>query len=167
MFFRSCALLAVLLLSAHPIALSQTKIPDAKCRIRHISDGDSFICTDGRRVRLLMIDAPELSQAPYGRQARNYLMRIMPESSVVTLTFDVRKRDRNGRLLAFAQRGNLDINRQMLRSGMAVVLVYPPNVARVDALRAAADSARREQLGLWARNAFECLPVNYRAKRCR
>ena len=116
---------------------------------------------------MLMIDAPELSQGSFGREARAYLASLMPVSSVVALSFDVRKRDRHGRLLAFVRRGRLDVSREMLRSGMAVVLVYPPNVARIEVMRSASDSARREKRGLWAGSAFECLPVNHRAKRCR
>ena len=59
------------------------------------------------------------------------------------------------------------INRELVRRGMAVMAVYPPNVRHVALLRATANSARAERAGLWSGSAFACEPADYRAGRCR
>lgn len=42
------------------------------CTVGHVVDGDTFWarCPDDVKVRLLLIDAPERDQFPYGRQAK-------------------------------------------------------------------------------------------------
>ena len=60
----------------------------------------------------------------------------------------------SGRSAAQGSTDSLMINRELVRRGMAVVAVYPPNVRHVALLRAAADSARAERAGLWSGSAF-------------
>lgn len=57
-------------------------------------------------------------------------------------------------------------NHMMARQGFAVPLVVPPNVRHVESIRAAADSARQAALGLWAVEAFACLPETFREGLC-
>src|SRR5262245_46945655 len=47
------------------------------CEIRRIVDGDTFYCADGRKVRLIGIDSPELSQGEPGRDARDALQSLI------------------------------------------------------------------------------------------
>lgn len=139
----------------------------AECAIGRVVDGDSFVCADGRRVRLLLIDAPELGQRPYGDSARAAARRLLRTGARVRLDVDVQPLDRYGRLLAYVWADSVFVNRELVRRGMAVVLVVPPNVREAAPLRAAADSARAERRGLWSGSAFECRPRDYRARRCR
>jgi endonuclease YncB( thermonuclease family) len=57
--------------------------------------------------------------------------------------------DRYGRVLAYVYADNVLVNQALARRGFARVAVYPPNVGLIDAIRAAADSARAERLGVW------------------
>ncbi len=137
------------------------------CRVSEIADGDSFECDDSRRVRLLLIDAPELAQGPFGEMARETLLELMPVGSSVTLELDVEREDRFGRTLAYALLPDRRIvNEELLLAGAAVVLVYPPNVRYVERFRQASEEARAARRGLWAIDAFECLPVDFRAGAC-
>jgi len=136
------------------------------CVVESVTDGDTFRCTAGRRVRLLTIDAPEMDQAPFGASSRATLASLLPVGSSATLELDVQREDQYGRTLAYVRRPGILVNRVLVRSGMAVVAVYPPNVRYVEVLRAAADSARADRAGLWATNGFECLPAEHRAGRC-
>jgi micrococcal nuclease len=157
---RGCApQLATALIEARPDGT-------ATCIVSWISDGDTFMCEGGSRVRLLIADAPETGQGPYADSATLLLERLVPLGSPVRLEFDVQVRDQYQRLLAYAYAGDLFVNRELVRRGLAHVEVYPPNVREVDALRAAADSARAERRGLWSGSAFECTPADYRAGRC-
>jgi micrococcal nuclease len=139
----------------------------ADCVISRIIDGDTFQCEGGSRVRLLIVDADETGQSVYADSATLLLTRIMPVGSNVRLEFDVQIYDQYRRILAYVHTTDVFINRELVRRGLAQVAVHPPNVRHVDLIRAAADSARHERLGVWSRSAFECSPADYRAGRCR
>lgn len=147
----------------------RAQIPDGTtpCTVRRVTDGDTIVCDGDLRVRLLLIDAPEMNQRPFGTAARNAMLEFAPPGTTLQLEFDVRLRDQYGRTLAYLWLADGRIvNEEMLRRGMAVVSVYPPNVRHVDRFRAVADEAKRAKVGLWAVDAFACEPRDYRAGRC-
>jgi micrococcal nuclease len=146
---------------------AQDKQKGRECRISRISDGDSFTCAQSGRVRLLMIDAPELAQGKEGRQAQAALAKLAPVGTIVTLESDVRAEDDYGRSLSYVYLpdGRM-VNEEMARLGMVTALVYPPNVKHTDRIRKAVADARREKRGLWSTNFFDCSPRDYRARRC-
>ena len=140
-----------------------------ECRVTRVVDGDTFraACPETVRVRLLLIDAPERDQRPFGAGARAELVRLLPRDTPVTLELDVRARDQYGRLLAYAfLRDGRMVNEEMVRSGFAVVLVYPPNVRYVERIRGRAAEARAARRGLWAVDGFACTPKDHRNRRC-
>ncbi len=149
--------------SSGPLAPGST----ATCRVVSITDGDTLRCEGGRRVRLLLIDTPELAQAPFGERARDGLAALVPVGSDVTLEIDVDPEDQYGRTLAYVVLSDERIaNEELLRQGFAVVYVFPPNVRHVDRFRQAVEDAQDAGLGLWAEDAFTCLPADFRAGRC-
>jgi micrococcal nuclease len=138
------------------------------CTVDRIIDGDTVTCVEGaERIRLLLIDAPELSQGPYGRLARDAMLEILPPGEKARVETDVQARDRYGRLLAYLYTSaGVMANEEIVRKGFAVVSVYPPNVRHVERLRAAAEQSREARRGLWSGSAFECDPADHRAGRC-
>jgi micrococcal nuclease len=150
--------------------LSIHRLPDGPtrhCIVARVVDGDSLECNGGIRVRLLLIDAPELRQGEIGRRARAALARMAPVGSTVRLELDVQRRDRYGRLLAYVfTADSILVNEELARQGFAVVAVYPPNVKYVEVIRAAVDSARVSGTGLWRSSAFDCSPADFRRGRC-
>lgn len=152
---------------------STAELPAAKpaaaqrpCVIARVADGDSIECEDGLRVRLLGIDAPELAQ-PYGFEAKRMLAVLLPPESTVWLEVDREARDRHGRTLAYLwlDDGSF-VNVAMVSLGYAVPLNYPPNDRYARELRSAADASRQAGRGLWATDAFECLPRGFRRGEC-
>jgi micrococcal nuclease len=139
----------------------------AECVVARIIDGDTFVCDGGSHVRLLIADTPERGQDIYADSATMLLERLMPVGVRVRLEFDVGVMDRYRRLLAYVFADSIFINRELVRRGLAHVAIHPPNVRHVDTIRAAADSARLEGLGLWRGSALLCSPAEYRAGRCR
>jgi micrococcal nuclease len=126
------------------------------------------VCSPLGRVRLLLIDAPELSDGTLGRSARAQLAALMPVGTKVLAETDVRVTDQFGRELAYLFLANgAMVNEQMARTGYATALVYPPNVKYVERIRAAVAEARKLRRGLWATGGFNCPPRDYRAGRCR
>jgi endonuclease YncB( thermonuclease family) len=137
------------------------------CRVQRVVDGDTIWCAGGRKVRLLLIDAPERNQPPFGRQATNALKQLLPIGTTTQLEYDVERRDRYGRDLAYVHLSDGRIaNEELLRAGFAVVSVHQPNIRHVDRFRAAATEAREGRRGLWERSGFDCLPSDHRRRRC-
>ena len=160
------SLLVACLSPALHVAPLAAQDAQSRCVVERITDGDTIRC-GGERVRLLLIDSPEEGQGPLGRAAHAFLEAILPPGSKAKLATDVEMRDRYDRLLAYVYLpdGRM-VNRMMVRQGFAVPLVVPPNVRHVEAIRAAADSARAARLGLWSVDAFACLPQDFRDGLC-
>jgi endonuclease YncB( thermonuclease family) len=57
-----------------------------------VTDGDSIVFAQVGRVRLLGIDAPELSQKPFGKQSQGALALMIPVGTTVQLEQDVQRR---------------------------------------------------------------------------
>lgn len=151
-----------------PALAGPTTSPPGSCAVSRIVDGDTIECGGGTTVRLLLVDAPEMNQGPFGATAKLHLEELAPVGTVLALEQDVEKQDRYGRTLAHLKLPDgRSVNEALLRAGMAVVSVYPPNVMHVERYRAVSDSAQAARVGLWAASAFECLPADYRAGRCR
>lgn len=136
------------------------------CTVTRIVDGDTIVCGRAGRIRLIGMDTPELSQAPFGVQASSALAAMIQPGSDVQLEQDVEARDRYGRLLAYVWLDGTLVNWRMIREGWAVLLTYPPNVQYVDWFTDAQGRAREEGRGLWATGGFDCPPVDRRRGRC-
>jgi micrococcal nuclease len=140
---------------------------DSECVVGRVVDGDSLDCEDGRRLRLLLIDSPELDQDPFGREARRVMQVLAPEGTRIRLEYDIERRDDYDRELVYVGLGDgRSVNEEMLRRGFAVVIVFPPNVREVDRYRVISDSAKAGRKGLWAVDGFTCLPSAHRSGRC-
>lgn len=138
---------------------------DVSCVVAKLADGDSFTCADGRKVRLLLIDAPELHQSPWGLMAKRQLEGIMHPGTTIRLEFDQNPTDRYGRTLAYAWVDSVMVNDWMVTNGWAVVLAYE-NVRYLERMQRSERTARAGKKGFWQAWAFRCRPADYRAHRC-
>lgn len=136
------------------------------CRVTRVVDGDTLVCSDVGRVRLIGMDSPERNHPPFGVQSRAALLELVPVGTTVSLEPDLEPRDRYGRMLAYVWRNGKLVNWLLVRQGWAVMITYPPNVQYADQLREAQQLAREAGLGLWGTGGFECLPAERRAGRC-
>jgi len=136
------------------------------CVVERVGDGDTFTCRDGRKVRLLGIDTPELGQGEPGREAHEALRRLLPPGTAVRLESDVAARDRYGRVLAYVWTGSRMVNETLVRQGWAVLYTLPPNVKYADRLERAQREARAARAGLWASGGFACSPRAWRRREC-
>lgn len=153
-----------------PRTASARATPDRDpCVVASVTDGDSFRCRDGRRIRLLLLDAPEMDQAPFGERARAALRARLSRNDTAWLAYDVQREDRYGRTLAHAwtaPRGGTHVNLAQARDGWAVAVVFPPNVRDIERIRAAVAEARRARRGLWADDRFTCEPIAHKRGDC-
>lgn len=142
--------------------------PAAECVVARITDGDTLRCADGRRVRLVGIDAPERSQRPHGDAATRALARLAPVGTPVTLETGRVARDRFNRVLAFVRLADgTSVNEQLVGDGYAI-RYEGADVDRATAkrLERAEARARAAGAGLWATGGFVCRPRDHRRKAC-
>lgn len=116
-------------------------------KVRFVIDGDTFILSDGRKVRLIGIDTPERWQ-PYYSEAKRRMMELV-FGKEVELVRDVRDVDKYGRLLRYVYVGDEFVNLKMMEEGYARVLTIPPDVKYSELFVDAERGAQKEKLGLW------------------
>lgn len=120
--------------------------------VASVGDGDTLRLRDGRRVRLVQIDAPELHGDCYGRASRAALRRLAPEGTRVRLERDpaLDARDGYGRLLRYVVVAGRNVNLALVREGAAAPYFYRKERGRyARALLEAVEQARRERRGFW------------------
>lgn len=121
--------------------------------VASVFDGDTIALRDGRRVRLLQIDTPELGSGEcYSRAARTALLGLVPVGSTVVLEADpaLDDVDRYGRALRYVKRGDRNVNVELVRRGAAAPYFYRGERGRyAGVLLGVATAARAEKRGLW------------------
>ena len=129
-------------------------------RVVRIVDGDTIrvdLPSGEEAVRYIGIDTPE-SVKPgspvecFAKRASALNERLVAGRRV-KLVYDVEKRDRFGRLLAYVYRADdgLFVNAELVRRGFATVATFPPNVRHEREFRRLARTARMSGLGLWSK----------------
>lgn len=134
----------------------------AEARVQRVVDGDTVVLTDGRRVRLIGLDTPELPHdgepgEPLGEAARKALQSLLARhGGRVRLEYDRRRKDPHGRTLAhlFTPDGT-NLTETLLEQGLASLVVIPPNVRHVDRYREAERRARTARRGVWRLPRFQ------------
>ena len=144
-------------------------IPDNPVEVVSVTDGDTIKVLIGNRqekVRLIGMDTPEMAQKPWGGYAKKYLEGLVNASGrQVKLEYDVEKRDKYGRLLAYVKTTDGQfVNYLLVQNGYAVLFTVPPNVKYVEDLKSAQIEAREKELGIWSKNGLKERPVTYRKK---
>jgi endonuclease YncB( thermonuclease family) len=131
-----------------------------KNKVAYVYDGDTIKLENGEKVRLLAIDTPEVAShyqkaTPGGNAAQKWLRQKLNDQSVY-LEYDQQKRDKYGRLLAhiFLENGE-HINRTLVKRGLAIVNLFPPNLRYANALLTAQQQAQQNQLGMWAMKRYQ------------
>ena len=146
---RKLLILFLALALALPIspALANTKIAS-------IIDGDTVKLGDGRSVRMLQIDTPEIrGNECYWKEAQVALAKLLNRRGTLRLVIDpkIEEVDSRGRLLRYLFKGKLNINLEMVRIGAAAPWLYKGVKGQyAQELLEAAETARAKNMGLWA-----------------
>lgn len=91
--------------------------------VTKVIDGDTIEVRQEKRnykVRLSEIDAPEINQK-FGTESKNYLASLVLNKEIELIYIT---EDRYGRIVAKIYKDNKDINRSMVRNGLAWVYDY-------------------------------------------
>ncbi|MCY1273613.1 Staphylococcal nuclease-like [compost metagenome] len=127
--------------------------------VQRVVDGDTLRLADGRNVRLIGINAPELahqgrSTEPYAEAARKRLQELVAANDGrVGLRVGVQGKDHYGRTLAHVyDAAGRNLEAELLAAGLGYQVAVAPNVELVACQRAAEREARRAGRGLWRRS---------------
>lgn len=128
---------------------------DAAAKVSHVYDGDTVKLEDGRKLRFIGINTPEIdhdggASEPYSHAARKRLEQLIGNKPI-RLRYGKERSDRYGRLLAHAYLDDgRSINTLLLQDGLATTLVVPPNTWNYDCYLAVERRAREKGLGIWS-----------------
>jgi micrococcal nuclease len=116
--------------------------------VQKIIDGDTFILSDGRHIRLLSIDTPEEGE-PFYSEAKAFADSIL-YGKAVRLEIDRVSEDKYGRVLAYAYVDSLFYNELIIRVGLAHVYLFKKNERYSRRLISAQNDARNAKRGIWS-----------------
>lgn len=123
-------------------------------RVKWVADGDTIILRDGRHVRYIGVDTPEMDHEdqpaePMAKWARSINRRLV-QGWRLRLVVDRQDTDRYGRTLAHVYRSDgLWVNAELVRRGCAHVLYQWPNISRSQRLLTDQRDAMINGVGIW------------------
>lgn len=138
---------------------------DEQVRVAYAYDGDTVRLEDGRRLRLIGIDTPELGRdgapdQPYAVAARDALRDLLDGRATLKLRFDATRHDVHGRLLAHAfLTDGTSVSAWLLQHGYATLLIIPPDTWNVACYQEAETAARAAHSGIWSLAAYRPVPA--------
>jgi len=162
---------AIIFLGIRSLPFKQSAAPPVQSEnifVARAVDGDTLKLSDGRRVRLIGLDTPELHYSEkllrdakrtnrdieaikaMGKRAGQFTKKLC-EGKRVRLEFDVTRFDKYRRTLAYVYlEDGTFVNAQVLKEGYAQVMTIPPNVKYADYFLKLQREARDARRGLWA-----------------
>jgi len=124
--------------------------------VSHVHDGDTLKLSDGRKVRLIGVNATEMakksgSNQPFSLQAKKSVQAFISHAKKIHLLIDVENKDHYGRWLGhiYNEAGE-NLEQSLLRQGLAYHVAIPPNLTLAECLDQAEQQAQDKQLGLWS-----------------
>jgi len=137
---------------------------DRRVHVNYVYDGDTVTLRDGRRLRLIGIDTPEMGRdgkpdQPFAVAARDALRTLLKARPELDLRLDHARRDVHGRLLAHAfLTDGTSVSAWLLEKGYATLLIIPPDDWNVTCYQAAERHARESGAGIWSLPAYQPIP---------
>lgn len=135
-----------------------------RIRITRIIDGDTVEAEDGRRIRNIGIDAPEVEKywldppepgEPFGDEATEFVEEKILDKEVF-LKFDADRYDRFGRTLAYIfyeEDGELHhLEDELIKAGLSSLYTVSPHFAYTDQMLESQNRAMDKGIGIWSLN---------------
>ena len=124
--------------------------------VKKVYDGDTVKLKDGRKVRLMGVNTPELEKdqrpaQPLAEAAKQRLQQLLGYPATIGLQKGVVTEDRYKRMLAhsFTKEGQ-DIAATLVKEGLGYALVIPPNDWNQHCYGEAEQIAAQQGVGIWA-----------------
>jgi micrococcal nuclease len=147
------ALTALTMLVLAGCGPAQSKCGPSTAQVDYVVDGDTLALKDGTRVRLLLVDTPETTQGKndcYGMEAKAFTVSKVIDQTI-SLSYDEAScTDRFGRTLAYVKVGELDLNAELAKQGLACFLyISPGGSAREEEFATYEAEAQTNRTGMW------------------
>ncbi|MCQ6560370.1 thermonuclease family protein [Paenibacillus mendelii] len=121
-------------------------------QVDRVVDGDTFVTSEGHKVRLIGVNTPEVKgeSKELGLEASAYTDNLLKGKRVVLFP-DTGDTDKYGRLLryVFLEQDTTMFNERLLVDGYASVMTISPNVTYADYFVTLERQARNAGAGLW------------------
>ena len=119
-----------------------------------VRDGDTIVVKSLGAVRLIGIDTPEMNYdigvpQPFAEEARQLCKRLVLRKPV-SLEFDTVKRDKYGRALAYVFVGDVFVNAELVKAGLAKAYHFSPNDRYKHRFKRLERNAKVNHRELWA-----------------
>lgn len=133
-------------------------------QIDAVFDGDTVRLADGRKVRLVGINTPEVAHGgktaePLAQEAKQQLEALLKKTPIRLLQGSD-SHDRYGRVLGhlFDRDGN-SVIADLLQQGMGFQVAIVPNLRYVDCYARAQQQARKQSVGVWRHDYYAAIPA--------
>lgn len=113
-----------------------------------VIDGDTIELADGRHVRYLGIDTPEIGE-PYTNEATGKNKQLV-EGKIIELQQGKRDQDEYGRLLRYVYVNGVFVNAELVAQGYATAYIFDPDDRYSQVLVQLEQYAKMRERGLWA-----------------
>jgi micrococcal nuclease len=127
-------------------------------QVQRVVDGDTLLLISGARVRLQGINTPETVKPEsaveaWGPEASQFTKNFVHDANDrVRISFSLERKDRYDRFLAFVWNGDVMLNEELVRAGLAQArLDYRYSGLMKNRLSKAQDEARRAGRGIWSK----------------
>lgn len=115
-------------------------------------DGDTVILSNGNRVRVVGIDAPEVGE-PFSRVAKRKMKELTKDQTRLVLVEECpeERKDKYSRVLAWISIDGVDLGAVLLKEGLAKTLTIPPcGLHRKAEYAEYQKEAKAKKLGIWS-----------------
>ncbi len=121
---------------------------DSALYVKQVKDGDTFLLSDGSKVRLIGVDTPEEGR-PFFEKARAFAESMLLGEEV-RIEYDMEPLDRYGRRLVYLYVDSILYNKLVIDSGLASVYQFEKNQRRAWQLILTQRDARSSKVGIWS-----------------
>jgi micrococcal nuclease len=128
-------------------------------KVSRVIDGDTFEIETGEKIRLIGINAPEISDI-FGLESKDYLKKLIEGKDVELKDDNIsNKTDRYNRLLKYVFLNGEDINNKLILNGYAIAyLKY--KFEKSELYKNSQISATTNGLGMWNNKTSNLISVN-------
>ncbi|MDH5471352.1 MAG: thermonuclease family protein [Gammaproteobacteria bacterium] len=144
---------------------------DESAIVKSVHDGDTLTLNDGRKIRLIGINTPELARKnqpaePYAEQARQALDALVKQAKHnIKLVYGIDRTDKYQRTLAhiYLPDGN-NIQAHLISKGLATAFTTPPNDSQSNCYKQLETIAIKQKTGIWSLAEYQVKQPNQLTK---
>ena len=132
---------------------TESKCGPSTAQVDYVVDGDTIVLVGGKKIRLLLVDTPEITQGHndcYGHEAKAFTVGQVAGKTLNLAYDDASCTDRFGRTLAYVKVDAVELNTELAKQGYACLLyIKPGGQARQEEFATYEAEAKTNRTGMW------------------